>query len=123
MTTPLSKDKPLVITGRYLFDFGEGWSLVDIYSPYKVKTEKCWYCGGKPQTDMICIICDGTGTITEKNYSFNDDQLADFLGHLLESGDEFKVTIEVTNRKPARKWKGLVHEGKDGKFLLKGKSQ
>lgn len=124
-TKILNKSKKLEIVGRYIFDYGEGWSIALIDSPFTVDTRKCFMCEGKGKISYLdgdgkCEVCEGTGFIEEKIYSFSKDSLADFLSNILESGDEFVVTVEVTNRKPASMWKGVLEESKDGKFLLKG---
>jgi hypothetical protein len=124
-TKILSKDDPLVIEGRYVFDYGEGWNIVNISKPYTVDKKKCFMCeGGKIKgisQDYKCDLCDGTGILEEKIYPVSPDQLADILQGILESGDEFKITIEVTNRKSATMWKGILEEGKGGSYLISKK--
>jgi hypothetical protein len=122
-TKILSKDNSLVIEGRYVFDYGEGWNIVNISKPYTVDEKKCFMCDGKGKIkglseDFKCDLCDGTGILEEKTYPVNPNQLADMLQDILVSGDEFKITIDVTNRKPATMWKGVLSEGKEGNFLL-----
>ena len=48
--------------------------------------------------------------LNEKKYEVRSDDLADYLSHYLDSGDEFKVTIDITKKSPATLWDGILEE-------------